>query len=361
MNDLLVRLAKYKPSEDRIALENFLTELVAYVIHEEPTALREFLALISEELLDSEKWTIETQRSIDGYFIDLLLEAKGHFLIVENKIDASLSKEQLNNYLRISRKYPSGRMALMTKILQPEAVQCSDPLFLRQVRWSELAERWENLGSRNSLNDNRLMDNVLQFMKENGMGPWYNLEVAEIEAPGHFRKLDEKLRDLADEIHRAAVDPFANDPDFTRHPPFLLSGYYGIGWSPTKQGGFPKANFRYFLGFAYGFQPDWLFEHQKEGEAEALIYAVMWPGPEKLDRLRDALRKTCVSLFANGFKLLHSKDMKGLAVTTRRSLRDFPDEVGQRKAIIHFILESHQQITAALPLIYNSFRTIAGN
>ncbi|MBV8362831.1 MAG: PD-(D/E)XK nuclease family protein [Deltaproteobacteria bacterium] len=176
----------------------FFTELIAYVIREEPTARREFLALIAEELPAGEDWAIETQQSISGFFIDLLLKTARHFLIVENKVDSALSKEQLNNYLQVSRDHIGG-VVLLTRSLQPEAIQCRDPLFLRQVLWSDLAELWNKL---NALNDRRLMDNVLQFMKENGMGTWIPFQAAEIEAPGHLQTLETKLQHLADEIHR---------------------------------------------------------------------------------------------------------------------------------------------------------------
>jgi hypothetical protein len=359
MNDLFVRLSKYKPSEDRIALENFLTELIAYVIREEPTALREFLGLMSEELSATEDWIIETQQSISGFFIDLLLRSEHHFLIVENKVDSGLRKEQLNNYLQVARDHSGGSVALLTKTLQLEAVQCSDPLFLRQVLWSDLAERWKTLGS---LNDRRLMDNVLQFMKESGMGPWDPFQAAEIEAPGHFQHLETKLQNLADEIHRQVVaDPFANLSDVTRRPPFTVSGYKGIGWIP-KQEAPTQAGFWYFLGFAYGRQPDWAIEPEKEGEVEIVAFAGMWPGRQQLEPLRDAVRKTCGSLFASEFELQHTKDMRGLAVTRRRSLRDFLSEADQRKAILNFILQSHGRVidSATLPVIYNCFVTVIG-
>jgi hypothetical protein len=186
MNDLFVRLSKYKPSEDRIAFENFLTELIGYVIREEPTARREFLALMSEELLTSEDWSIETQQSISGFFIDLLLTNKHHFLIIENKVDSGLGKDQLDNYLQVARGHLGGCVALFTKSLQPETVQCSDPVFLGQVFWSDLAERWKTLGL---LNDRRLMDNVLQFMKENSMGPWGSFSTCGERSAGALPKL----------------------------------------------------------------------------------------------------------------------------------------------------------------------------
>jgi hypothetical protein len=363
MNDLFVRLSKYKPSEDRISLENFLTELVAYVIREEPAALREFLALISEDLPASEAWKIETQQSVSGFFIDLLLRTKTHFLIVENKVDSDLGKEQLNNYLQVSRDHPGGRVAVFAKTLQREAFQCGDPLFLRQVLWSDLAERWRKL---KALNDRRLMDNVLKFMEANNMGPWDPFQPAEIESPEHFRNLEAKLQSLTGEIDRQVVaDPFASVPNVTRRPPpftTIRSGYQGIGWAPKGENP-ASASYWYFLGFNYGRQPAWAIETQNEGEAEVLVFAAMWPGREKLEGLREVVRKTCGSLLAAGFELQHSKDMRGLAIIRRRSLRDFLHEADQRKAVVNFILESHRLVlnSDALPSIYDSFVTILGN
>ena len=83
----------------------------------------------------------------------------------------------------------------------------------------------------------------------------------------------------------------------------------------------------------------------------------MWPGRQKLELLRDAVRKACGSLLGSGFELQHSKGMSGLAVIRRLSFRDLLNEADQRKAILDFILESHRQITdcGVLRATYNSF------
>jgi hypothetical protein len=252
-------------------------------------------------------------------------------------------------------------VALLTKSLQPAAVQCSDPFFRRQVLWSDLAERW---GKLKSLNDRRLMDNVLQFMKENDMGPWDALVAAEIQAPVHFQDLEKKLQNLADEIHRRVIaDPFARVPDVTRRSPFTTGGYKGVAWAAPKEETISNASYWYFLGFAYGRRADWAIERQNEGEVETLVFLGMWPGRDKIEGLRDAMRKSCGSLLAAGFELQHSKDMRGLAIVRRRSLQDFLNEADQRTAIVNFVLECHQQVASsgAPASTYNSFVTIVGN
>jgi hypothetical protein len=125
--------------------------------------------------------------------------------------------------------------------------------------------------------------------------------------------LEAKLQNLADEIDRRVKgDPFGNFPDVRRLPPFTRGGYKRIGWFP-KQEAPAQANFWYFLWFAYEHQREWTDWRQKEGEAEILVFAGMWTR-QKLEPLRDAIRKTCGPLLGSGFELLQHKNVPALSI-----------------------------------------------
>src|SRR3954463_14542203 len=99
-------------------LENQLTEMLAYLLQEQPAVIPAFLTATTPPLqpLDVE-WQIETQRTIPDGFLDLVLEAPGALVILESKLGSFTDFAQISKYARYARarKADSRAIILVTR------------------------------------------------------------------------------------------------------------------------------------------------------------------------------------------------------------------------------------------------------
>lgn len=360
-NDLFVRLSKYRPTESRSSLENFFTELVAYIIRGEPDARLEFIEAIlgSNGRHEFAKCIVDTQWSHKDMIFDLVLrsadESDGKMLIVENKIDSPLADSQLDKYLAFARGKAGRTVAVLAKTHQSAADRAPDAVYTGQVLWSQIAERWSKLINRR---DSRLLDNVLEFMRREGMGPFEPFVVGEIEVPGLNRSLNEKVNrliaDVRDRIPNG--ESFLTEEDVTVMQYINAGGYNGIGWWAPKTGTQSGADFWYFIGFAPSVPGSWWPALQTDGEAEALAFIGMWHDTVPVGKL--LAEKAKLLLEEGDFKIEYSQNRGGLFLLRRKPLRDFLGADGGR--IVEFLLDSHQRIWEAgvLPDIYMAFRSM---
>jgi hypothetical protein len=372
MNDLFVRLAKYQPSELRESFENFFTELVAYAIREEPLMRQEFLSALRRGAGDHARaeWTIRTQvptrsqqRRLTGLRLDLVLESAHETLIVENKIDSALSDGQLTNYLEFASERSDRRVAVVSRDPQSAATACCHQLFLGEVLWSDIAQRWAALQSEKTVGA-RLLKNVLELMKERNMGPFEPLSLGEIQVPGNRGRLNQKLTTLlgALEARMAEAAPFPEESAVSRRGRFSAGGYWGYGWCAPSSERVAASNFWYFVGFGCDAPLRWAPMMQDTGEADACVFVGMWGGRGAAEGFRAAVRMAAAPLVQGGFEVETSTDASGLFFSRRRPLSSFLDAGDQRTAIIDFLVETHRSAvaTGALPKIYERFLSHTG-
>jgi hypothetical protein len=355
-NDLFVRLAAYRPSERRNSFENFFTELVAYVLRVEPDARRGFLQSIlgGSASHDFSKFNVNTQCTHKDMRFDLVIstddESNRRMVIVENKIDSSLSKLQLDRYLAFASEKAGRTVVILAKTPQVEANRARDATFGGQVLWSQIAEVW----SKSINNRSRLMDNVLEFMRRSGMGPFEPLMAGEIEALGYYGRFKEKINALVAKIADRIPDRelVLTASEITERRPLISGGYNGIGWWAPVDKSSSKADFWYFIGFTSDLPNPWWPALSHDGEPEALVFIGLW-GALATQSLQDNAKRL---LTEADFEMQFSQNQSGFFLIRRRPLRDFLGLNSDR--ITEFLLDSHLRIqnSGELPKIYEAFR-----
>ncbi|MFB2729321.1 PD-(D/E)XK nuclease family protein [Shewanella mangrovisoli] len=115
LDSLLVNVSKYAASHQNSPIENFITEVFAWLLREDGavrTAIADYLQKLGEEkslpvkpLGDSKQ--ISTQANFNGKFPDMLWDNQDNdfCIIFEHKVWAELHENQLENYRAYARDY----------------------------------------------------------------------------------------------------------------------------------------------------------------------------------------------------------------------------------------------------------------
>lgn len=111
-NKLLSRIFSYRPRENHNPKENFVTEVLAYSLNQDPKFNQAFLGLIQNKLKNalsipkSQSYKWDTQfRFNSGNIPDLVLLDSGiPRIIIEVKVDSSLGEKQIERYKQEAKK-----------------------------------------------------------------------------------------------------------------------------------------------------------------------------------------------------------------------------------------------------------------
>ncbi len=173
MHDLFSKLLRYLPSEKSSPLENYLTEILAYLLKKSEKFRAEFFDIAGikgTELKTIEEEQIQTQFYNQGSIFDILISNSELEIIIENKIDSGFSPGQLKKYKEylkhLNKKLT--QLVAITKSLEYEELDSVDS----RITWYELYENL--LDDKAILNyEERLIDyflNLKYFLKERDMG-----------------------------------------------------------------------------------------------------------------------------------------------------------------------------------------------
>lgn len=128
--------------------ENQLTEMLAYLFQEEDNLIRHWLASLDIVVDGIDGWQVETQRSVPGGFLDLVLFAPGQAIaIIESKLGSTTDFQQIAKYVSYAKLVnASGPKALIFTTQSPEPwppgveQQAGDEVKLVLRRWQALAD-----------------------------------------------------------------------------------------------------------------------------------------------------------------------------------------------------------------------------
>ena len=161
-DSLLVSLRRYRPREGRDSLEDYLTEIFAWLLRNSREVADAFLDTVMSHVPEADRLelpdadqdiTWETQAPYPGARLDMLAQWPGGALLFEHKVHAPLSAEQVNKYRELAASEFPGKSARVIVVSantgqhRPEAHGClcwEDVYKLLEARQETLSDPAEH-------------------------------------------------------------------------------------------------------------------------------------------------------------------------------------------------------------------------
>jgi len=162
MSNLFSRLFKYSESENLSPLENFTTELLAYVLKYD-----EICNDILEYNMNNNK-CIKTQTKLEEFGkSDILITTNNQdkCFIIENKIEAGFQPEQLSRYREYASKYyKENKVIVITKY----SCEFNDDIGKpdKILSWFKVSEKLRNIALHN---DDKILHEFIKFLEDEKM------------------------------------------------------------------------------------------------------------------------------------------------------------------------------------------------
>ncbi len=318
--------------------------------------------------VESQEPTESKNTKLAGLFLDLVLHSDKSELIIENKVDSELGKDQLLNYLNYASERPDARVVVVSRdhneIVEDKAFK-DNPHFLGEILWWEIADRWSQ---GKAYSNPFLVDSVLEFMEAKHMGPLKPYLIEEMAAPGLWREFREKTDKI---LHR--LSNRIRQPDWPKGGKFKWQGVFsggkvgmhifdGLLWYIPYGPAYAAAGdseFWYFVGFRFGFS-DWFVPLHEEGQPECVVSIDDWR-PETVNKLMlDEAKRLNSGLTAPAFEVGYSENRRGVSLFRRRQLKHFMEGGGdQAAAILDFLEQSHEKLWPVVSKIHEHYRQAA--
>jgi hypothetical protein len=345
--DIFTHLARYRPTVKKESIENFLTELIAHLLREEPAIREAFVrklsphcpTLPSAHRIRTQVTTRSRRTELTGLFLDLVIEAEGSEIIVENKVDSVLTERQLINYLAYADE-KNAHLAVIVKSSDHLARACDHPRFLGQYFWSDFADTWSRT---EGVSNEYLRSGVLDFMRSLNMGAAESFSEDELAAHGRWLSLNSKMRRIVSDWNdkNADRDAFKTLSDLKYRAVFEAGGHLGVGWCAPAGKTPGYCSFWYFLGFIYK-RELWSLPAADIEVPECVVFIGVWPS--NVNEFADIGKELCPILISKDFQMLRSGDGKGIHLARRRTLRSFMNSQDQRLEIAKFLGNAHKEV-----------------
>jgi len=178
MENLFLRLIKYRPREDITPIENFITELFCGILEKVP-AFKEmvlkyiFKKLNGDPLIVDLDWKIFTQFYLGKHGIaDIAFKNNNEILLIEHKVDSFPEDDQLENYHKYLDKNNGVGLILLTKrysIDYKKKNEYKSPF--QVIFWHEIVDEMEKIIKENKLKEPELryLKDFYYFLEEEGM------------------------------------------------------------------------------------------------------------------------------------------------------------------------------------------------
>ena len=168
-DDLFTNLKKYRPRDGHTPTENFLTEVLVWILNNNEVFAEFYLQKILSKLDISieikEKFYWKSQVNFNGYYPDVVLELEQVVIIFEHKVWAKLHPNQLDNYRDYAKdNYNNYYIILITGTVSHHE-QNPDLSFC----WSQIYGWIESWQKENE--ENFFLKNLLTLLKTDGLAP----------------------------------------------------------------------------------------------------------------------------------------------------------------------------------------------
>jgi hypothetical protein len=180
--------------------ENQLTEMLAYLFQEEEGLAESWLASLDLPVSGIDGWQVETQRSVTGGFLDLVIFSPGQaIVIVESKLGSTTDFQQIAKYIAYAKSVKaSGPRALVFTTQNPEPW----PLGVELEAGEEVTlvlRRWQALGDFLRESDRTLARDFAEMLEQEGLVTPNALSTADWNAWSAGSQVTRRLRTLLEE------------------------------------------------------------------------------------------------------------------------------------------------------------------
>lgn len=242
-------LKSYIPSADRDPVEDYLTQLFAWILENIDEARVEYLNyLIGEKLKlgfqisKEDRVFIETQRAIPTGRIDLLITCPQIILVCEHKVNSNLSENQIAKYMDYVRNCFNLECysVLLTKTILQHTQEADISII-----WADVYEKMNALYNRGILSekDSFVICQFLSYFKDNGLARMKDISLEGIIGLFHVQDFNRSLlaifQDLREEFKKHPIDniqSFGQDYEVHERKDDEKEGRIGIDffkkWTP---------------------------------------------------------------------------------------------------------------------------------
>jgi hypothetical protein len=149
MSSIFTNPYKYRQSEKRNELENYLTEIFAGVLRKDDGLMSKFCELINcgyDKIKDNVIIRTQHSRTIDDkkFRPDIQIEIGEHSIIlIENKVDSFERTDQLNDYCKVldnQKVYSNKFLVYITKFFEAKSIEEESEIVFKEIIWSKISE-----------------------------------------------------------------------------------------------------------------------------------------------------------------------------------------------------------------------------
>lgn len=239
MENLFINIQKYRPRIKINPKENFITEIFAFILKNNPDLFREFIKFINLPEFTGvvNNYNIKTQSKHDSSIIDMeIILNEKISIFVENKLDSPIFENtekkgnetivinQLSNYLKIQKKNTKyqGYVVLLTQYsVDLNSDIKNHPLFLNHLYWKDIYTLFKNCKS-NEIN-NFLLSQFIDLMEYEGMDTYKKIT----------RDMADAYKEFLDNIYRL-FDEISEELNITINKRNI--SIYGVSFSFLYKG-----------------------------------------------------------------------------------------------------------------------------
>lgn len=210
MESLFLKLFRYRERKDRSPEEDFMTELLAYILKNHTEVLLSLLIEFNviESNLDISNLYVDTQYTIkdkeNGYGSrpDIIIKFKDYnknqyFILIENKIDSKEGTNQLSRYFSfLEEQSKNGKIATLIYLTKNyDSKEFNEDMLegpynqvkFIQIRW------WQLYQILKKYQEVEIIGETLKFMKERGLSMSRRFSIMDINALMSINRIKEML------------------------------------------------------------------------------------------------------------------------------------------------------------------------
>jgi hypothetical protein len=150
--------------------ENQLTEMMAYLLQQEPQLIHELVIEMGLPSDEDWKWKHETQRAVPAGFLDLSLYVPGKALVIlESKLGSVTDFAQLAKYVSYAKHVEATSRALVLTTQHPHdwppgIVDVAKAGGVELIQW-----RWQRIANALARSDSQLAGDFVEMLNEEGL------------------------------------------------------------------------------------------------------------------------------------------------------------------------------------------------
>ena len=210
MNEsLFSRLFRYKQTDKMSPTENYLTEMLAWMINNLPSFGQDYVLFLNSKCKEKPTFnanctftvSAETQYRVTKGIIDMVIETDcGYGFICEHKVDSSLRENQIKDYSECDKEINKDitfKTVLLTKSIDQHE---QNPDI--QIIWHNVYEFFSDPIRKESYkaDEKIIIEQFLKYLTEVGMGKKESISVKGVEYYSEAKKLERLLKVIFNDL-----------------------------------------------------------------------------------------------------------------------------------------------------------------